>query len=119
MCEKEDVLLFSVFLRIWALGLPDQEEHRNIILTWDRLGETTLGGIKERGKSGRQIYMEVRHEIFTTHYYNIAGTFLQGLSCPSSNEFKPTPLGLLRYLHKLRAKSQDMDKGKEIRAERG
>lgn len=30
-----------------------------------------------------------------------------------------TPPGLLRYLRKLRAKSQDMDKGKEIRAERG
>lgn len=47
------------------------------------------------------------------------GTFLQGLSYSSSNQFKATPLGLLRYLHKLRAKSQDMDKGKEIRAERG
>lgn len=38
------------------------------------------------------------------------GTFLQGLAYPSSNLLKPTPLGILRYLHKLRAKSQDMDK---------
>lgn len=75
MCEKEDVLLFSVLLRIRALRLLDREEHRNTTLTWDGLGEITLGGIKETGKSGRQIYMEVKHEIFTTHYYNIAGDF--------------------------------------------
>lgn len=54
--------------------------------------------------------MEVKHDILFHVITTQQGTFLQGLSYLSSNQFKPTPLGLLRYLHKLRAKGQDMDK---------
>lgn len=50
---------------------------------------------------------------------NTAGDFFARLVLSSSNQFKPTSLGPSRYLHTMRAKNQDMGKGKELRAERG
>lgn len=115
-CVRKRAYLFLFFSVLPRIRTSDRDERKHIILTWDRLGEITLGGIKETGKSGRQMYWEVKHEIFTTYYYDTAGNFLQGLSYPSSNQFKSNPLGLLRYLHIVRTKNWDMDKRIEIRA---
>lgn len=91
-------LLFSVLLRIQALELPDREEHQHIILMWGRLGEITLGGIKETGKSGRQIYREVNHEILLHIITTQQGTFLQGLSYLSSISLSQ-PLSVFRDIY--------------------
>lgn len=82
-------------------------------------GEITLGGIKETGKSGRQIYREVKLEISASHDYNTAGNFfarlvLSIIKSVHVNPSRPPP----RYLHTLRTKNRDMHKGKELRAER-
>lgn len=46
----------------------------------------------ETGKSGRQIYMKVKHEIFTTtHFYNIAGDFFARLGLSIIKFVKANP----------------------------
>lgn len=73
-------------------------------------GGNFLGGIKETGKSGRR---EVKHKILLHIITTQQGICLQGLSYPSSNQSKSIPLGLSRYLHVLRTKKWDMEKGIE------
>lgn len=115
--KKNRAYIFLFFPDLPRIRTSDREERKHIILTGDGLGEIILGGIKETGKSGRQIYWEVKYEIFTTYYYDTAWNYFAGLvlSIIKSVQVKPS---LLRYSHIARTKNWDLDKGIEIRAGR-
>lgn len=116
-CVKKRAYIFLFFSVLPRIRTSDRDERKHIILTWDRLGEITLGGIKETGKSGRQMYWEVKHEIFTTYYYDTAGNFFARLvlSIIKSVQVKPSrPLEIFTY-----SKDEELGHGQEDRNKGG
>lgn len=71
---------------------PTEKSTGILLLRGTGWGKLLYGGIMETGKSGRQIYMKVKHEIFTTtHYYNTAGDFFARLGLSIIKFVKANP----------------------------
>lgn len=98
---KEGRMLSSFFRFCLESGHPTEKSASISFLRGTGWGKSLWGGgIKETGKSGRQIYWEVKHEILTTYYYDTAGNFFARLvlSTIKSVQVKPSrPLEIFTY----------------------
>lgn len=110
-CVKKRTYAFLFFSGLPRIRTSDREERKHIILTGDRLGEITLGGASRKRENRGVKFIGRLNMRFLLHIITTQqGTFSQGLSYPSSNQFKSNPLGLLRYLHIVRTKNWDINK---------
>lgn len=110
-CVKKRTYAFLFFSVLPRIRTSEREERKHIILTGDRLGEITLGGASRKRENRGVKFIGRLNMRFLLHIITTQqGTFSQGLSYPSSNQFKSNPLGLLRYLHIVRTKNWEIDK---------
>lgn len=108
---KRGRMLSSFFRFCLESGHPNEKSASISFLRGTGWGKSLWGGASRKRENRGVKFIGRLNMRFLLHIITTQqGTFSQGLSYPSSNQFKSNPLGLLRYLHIVRTKNWDIDK---------